>query len=212
MALPLAIGTALLAVIAAIILFGSSGGKHAPPPEPSRPMAAANTPAGRAERAMPPAEQSFIAAIEQGKAAYEAGPGDAEKAAARATRAGALCQAVPNPHFFAWSGVVAAVSADAAGPPFVSIEIAPKTRLTTQDDTAAGAGTIDPDVLPALSTLQPGQAVAFTGIFRPARPGDADCYRQAMPTPDEAMAAPVFVIGLYSIAPFKGPAPAERSK
>ena len=164
---------------------------------------------------MPPGEQSFIAAIDRGKAAYEAGTTDAEKAVARTNRASEICRAVPNPHIFAWSGVVDAVSPDAGDAPFVSIEIAPNTHLTTRsgaDAGAAGSSAIDPYVLPSLATLQPGQAVAFSGIFLSPRPGDADCYRQAVPTPSGAMTAPVFMISLYGIAPFKGSTPAERGK
>lgn len=208
---PLAIGTALLAAMAALVVFGTGVEEQAAAPLPSTPAAAANTPAGRAVRAMPPGERSFIAAIDRGRAAYDSGATDPEKATARATRAVEICQAVPNPHVFAWSGVVEAVSPDADGAPFVSIEIAPDLRLTTRDG-AAGSSAIDPYVLPSLASLQPGQAVAFSALFRAVRPDGADCYRQTAPTPGDAMTAPVFVIGLYGIAPFKGSVPAEGSK
>jgi hypothetical protein len=206
--LPLAIGTALLVPLAALAVFVTSGQKQAAPPQPAGP---AKTPADRAARAMPPGEQSFIAAIERGKAAYEAGASDTEQAAARSDRAGEICRAVPNPHIFAWSGVVDAVSLEAGDAPVVSIEIAPNTRLMTGSG-VAGSAAIDPYALPSLSTLQPGQAVAFSGIFQSSRPGDADCYRQTISTPGGAMTAPVFVIGLYGIAAFNGSAPAEPSK
>lgn len=209
--MPLAIGTALLAAMAALVVFGTGVQERAVPSLPLAPAAAANTPAGRAIRAMPPGERSFIAAIDQGRAAYEAGAADTEKAAARLTRAGEICRVVPNPHVFAWSGVVEAVSAEADSSAFVSIEIETNIRLTTRDG-AAGSSAIDPYVLPSLASLQPGQAVAFSGLFQAARPGGADCYRQTAPTPGDAMTAPVFVIGLYGIAPFKGSVPAEGSK
>ena len=213
--MPLAIGTALLAAMAAFVVFGGSSRKPAAPPLPSGQAAAAKTPADRAARAMPPGERSFIAAIELGRAAYEASPTDTEKAAARSDRAGEICRAVPNPHVWAWSGIIDAASSTAGGRPFVSIEIAPDIRLATQSAADAGAeGSIalDPSVLRDLSTLQPGQAVAFSGSFLPSRPGDADCYRQAIPTPSGAMTAPVFMISLWGINPFPASAPAERSK
>jgi hypothetical protein len=214
-AMPLAIGTALLAAVAAFVVFGGSGQKQAAPPLPSGQATAAKTPADRAARAMPPGERSFIAAIARGRAAYEAGPTDTEKAAARSDRAGEICRAVLNPHVWAWSGVVDAVSPNAGGRPFVSIEIAPDIRLATQnaaDAGAEGSTALDPSVLRSLSTLQPGQPVAFEGSFLPSRPDNADCYRQAIPTPSGAMTAPVFVISLWSITPFPPSAPAERSK
>ena len=142
-------------------------------------------------------------------------PTDTERAAARSDRASEICRAVPNPHVFAWSGVVNAVSPNAAGTPFVSIEIAPDIRLATQsvaDVGAEGSTALDPSVLRSLSTLQPGQAVAFSGTFLPSRPDDADCYRQAVPTPSGAMTAPVFMISLWGIAPFAASAPADRSR
>jgi len=204
--LPLAIGTALLVVLAALVVFVAGGPEHAASPLPARPLGPAKTPADRAARAMPPGEQSFIAAIDRGKAAYESGATDAARAAARSDRAGEICRAVPNPHIFAWSGIVEAVS-----PSFVSIEIAPNIRLATRAG-AEDSTAIDRYVLQSLSMLEPGQAVAFSGIFLPSRPGEADCYRQAIPAPSDAMTAPVFMIGLYGIAAFKGTAPAERSK
>jgi hypothetical protein len=204
--LPLAIGTALLVVLAALVVFVAGGPEQAASPVPARPLGPAKTPADRAARAMPPGEQSFIAAIDRGRAAYQAGATEAERAAARSDRAGEICRAVPNPHVFAWSGVVEAVS-----PSFVSIEIAPNIRLATRAGAEAPPA-IDPYVLQSLSTLEPGQAVAFSGIFLPSRPGEADCYQQAMPAPSDAMTAPVFIIGLYGIAAFKASAPAERSK
>ncbi len=151
---------------------------------------------------MPPAELSFIAAIDRGRAAFQAA--DAEQAAARSARAAEICRVLPNPHVFAWSGVVDAVAPAAGGSPFVSIEIAPGLRLTTQD--GEGADAIDRHVLPALATLQPGQAVAFSGLFRP---GEADCYRQTVSTLEGAMTAPVFGLSLYGIAPFKGSVPVQ---
>lgn len=159
---------------------------------------------------MPPGERGFIAAIERGKAGYAAGPTDTEQAAARSDRAGEICRAVPNPHIFAWSGIVDAVSPGAGGTPFVSIEIAPDIHLATQSAADPGAA-LDPSVLRSLSTLQPGQAVAISGTFLAARPGDADCYRQAVPTPSGAMTAPVFMISLWGIAPFAASAP-DQSK
>ena len=211
MMLPLAIGTALLAPIAALLLFAGVGREPAPPLS-SAPATVPKTPADRAARAMPPAERSFIAAIDQGKAAYEAGATDAEKAAARASRAGEICRAIPNPHVFAWSGVVDAVSPEAGGAPFVSIEIAPAIRVTTRGDADDAAAAIDPYVLPALAMLQPGQAVVFSGLFLAPRPDGADCYRQASLTAGDAMTAPVFRISLYGIAPFAGASPAQGNK
>jgi hypothetical protein len=153
--------------------------------------ARANSTAG-----MPKDETAFVNILQQSRLAWLQAPNDLARNPMRATRAAALCKAVPTLSATGWSGRVVSVLPDGfpdyAGRKTVTIILAlttdislttPAAPLLNDPSTMLQAGS---PIYATAATLRPGEAVNFSGRFFPG----ADCMDETRLTLSGGMTAP----------------------
>lgn len=175
------------------------------------PVWAQGAAAGPAASTMPPAsaaEDSFVKAVEDGRATYTAGLNDMVRGVARPRRAEAICRAVPRGAVQNWTGKLVMLGSSAAGRGVVVIEVAPHLLVATNRTDAADdkdrtlIDTRSP-LFAYAAALAVGDRVQFSGTLVP---GTEDCFKEVGKDVKTSMADPEFVMRLDSIRKVVPPA------
>lgn len=169
------------------------------------------TPLTAHAQAPPPAstaEDAFIKAIDDARAAYAAGLNDLVRGAARPRRAEALCRAVPRGRMENWTGKLAVLASSPGGKGIVAIEVGSRITLATNRTDAADAQdkTLIDTRAPLFAyaaSLAVGDRVQFSGTLLG---GSEDCFKEAGHDLAATMTQPEFVVRLDSIRKVVPPA------
>ena len=165
----------------------------APPPPPGPPPAVAGTQAA--------AEDAFVRAVEDARAAYDTGINDLVRGVARPRRAEAVCRAVPRGRVENWTGKLSTLASSPGGKGVVAIDVGPKVTLATNRTDAAD--TADRTLIDTRSplfayaaALAVGDRVQFSGTLVA---GGDDCFKEVGKDLQASMDTPEYVIRLDSI-------------
>ena len=149
-------------------------------------------------------ERAFIAAVEHGKAEYEAADNDMMKGGARGRRKVAICNALTGTSISRWSGVISDLGSNSEGKGTLTVDLGNGIQLATFNN-GLSDGLKDSHTLIDSSTplfasvahLKKGDAIQLSGeLFS----DDTDCVEELSAfSLQESMATPKFLVRFESV-------------
>jgi uncharacterized protein len=152
---------------------------------------------------MPEDERAMINAIYEAMKLYKFGRTEIQQGAARPARAQALCRLLPSRDARNWVGKIYKLSTNGEGRGVLEVQIAPDIYVETTNNALSDAfdhTLIDPQstLFRALTQLQEGQKIQFSGSFLPS---DTDCFRETSLTLNGSITEPAFLMRFRSVVP-----------
>ena len=154
---------------------------------------------------MPPSQTSFVQAVRQGQAAYQAGANEMAKGAARPARARDICSAFQSGRADRWVGTVYGLSSNNDGKGVLTIHLGDDIYVKTWNNSLSDTGSntlIEPSsqLFASANSLSKGQPVVFSGsLFR----DKTDCFRESSMTLSGSLQEPEFIMKFTDIAPIQ---------